>query len=73
MSGKNHEIIRKQKPRQSKHEEQRSKSGKLQSKSEGPEHPTGPNLLVLYSLAALALLAAVGLALLIVFPFYLRR
>jgi hypothetical protein len=33
----------------------------------------GPNLVVLYSLIALALVAAIGLALLIVLPFYNRR
>lgn len=33
----------------------------------------GPNLVLLYSLIALALLTAIGLALLIVRPFYLRR
>jgi hypothetical protein len=34
---------------------------------------TGPNLVLLYSLIALALAAAIGFALLIVFPFYHRR
>ncbi len=40
-----------------------------------PEDPPskGPNLILLYSLIALALLAAVGFALLIVLPFYHRR
>jgi hypothetical protein len=33
----------------------------------------GPNLVVLYGLVALALAAAIGLALLIVAPFYHRR
>ena len=33
----------------------------------------GPNLVLLYSLIALALAAAIGLALLIVLPFYQRR
>jgi len=33
----------------------------------------GPNLVVAYSLLALALLAAIGIALMIVYPFYLRR
>lgn len=33
----------------------------------------GPNLVLLYSLIALALAAAIGLALLIVLPFYHRR
>jgi hypothetical protein len=40
-----------------------------------PEDPPspGPNLYLLYSLIALALAAAIGFALLIVFPFYGRR
>lgn len=33
----------------------------------------GPNLALIYSLVGLALLAAIAIALLIVFPFYLRR
>jgi hypothetical protein len=33
----------------------------------------GPNLVVIYTLVALALAAAIGFALLIVFPFYHRR
>lgn len=33
----------------------------------------GPNLALMYSLIAFALAAAIGLALLIVFPFYHRR
>ena len=33
----------------------------------------GPNLIVLYGLLALALAAAIGLALMIVLPFYRRR
>ncbi len=33
----------------------------------------GPNLVLLYSLIALALAAAIGFALLIVLPFYHRR
>lgn len=33
----------------------------------------GPNLLLLYTLLALGLAAAIGIALLIVYPFYLRR
>jgi len=35
--------------------------------------PQGPSLAVLYSLLALALAAAIGLAALIVLPFYRRR
>jgi hypothetical protein len=40
-----------------------------------PEDPPskGPSLILLYSLIALALLAAIGFALLIVLPFYNRR
>jgi hypothetical protein len=34
---------------------------------------TGPNLILLYSLIALALAAAIGFALLVVMPFYHRR
>jgi hypothetical protein len=34
---------------------------------------SGPNLTLLYSLIALALLAAIGFALMIVLPFYHRR
>jgi hypothetical protein len=37
------------------------------------ESTKGPNLTLLYSLIALALAAAIGLAALIVRPFYLRR
>lgn len=37
------------------------------------EPSRGPNLVLLYSLIALALAAAIGFALLIVRPFYLRR
>ena len=38
------------------------------------EEPSqGPNLVLLYSLIALALVVAIGFALMIVFPFYLRR
>lgn len=33
----------------------------------------GPNLALIYSLVGLALLAAIAIALLIVFPFYQRR
>jgi uncharacterized protein HemX len=33
----------------------------------------GPSLVLLYSLLAIALAAAIGIALLIVFPFYQRR
>jgi hypothetical protein len=36
------------------------------------EKSSGPNLVLLYSLIALALIVAMGLAVLIVFPFYRR-
>jgi hypothetical protein len=46
--------------------------------SAAPDRPpvqgsSGPSLKLLYSLLALALAAAIGLALLIVLPFYRRR
>jgi hypothetical protein len=34
---------------------------------------SGPNLVLIYSLIALALAAAIGFSLMIVFPFYHRR
>jgi len=37
------------------------------------EPQKGPNLVLLYSLIALALVVAIGFAVLIVMPFYLRR
>lgn len=37
------------------------------------DRPQGPSLTLLYSLVVLALLAAIGLALMIVLPFYHRR
>jgi hypothetical protein len=37
------------------------------------ENPPGPNLVLLYSLIALALAAAIAIAGLIVLPFYHRR
>jgi hypothetical protein len=40
---------------------------------EGGEPSRGPSLTLLYSLIALALAAAIGFALMIVFPFYHRR
>jgi hypothetical protein len=39
----------------------------------GDEAAQGPNLILLYSLIALALAVAIGLAALIVLPFYQRR
>jgi hypothetical protein len=41
------------------------------NQEEGPSQ--GPNLVLLYSLIALALVVAIGFALMIVFPFYMRR
>ena len=45
------------------------------NQADDPEDPPspGPNLILLYSLIALALAAAIGFALLIVFPFYRRQ
>lgn len=40
---------------------------------DAPETASGPNLVVVYSLAALALVAAIGVAALIILPFFLRR
>jgi hypothetical protein len=37
------------------------------------EPSQGPNLVLIYSLIALALAVAIGFAMMIVFPFYLRR
>ena len=37
------------------------------------EQSNGPNLTIFYVLIALALLAAIAIAALIVFPFYIRR
>jgi len=43
-------------------------------KDDAAEEPRkGPNLVLLYSLIALALVAAIGFAALIVLPFYQRR
>jgi len=41
--------------------------------ADGGEPAQGPNLVLLYSLIALALAVAIALAALIVWPFYLRR
>jgi len=49
------------------------------SSPEAPEEPEeghpgrAPNLVLIYSLIALALATAIGFALMIVFPFYHRR
>jgi hypothetical protein len=43
-------------------------------KPSGEEAPSqGPNLVLIYSLVALALAAAIGFAIMIVLPFYQRR
>jgi hypothetical protein len=47
--------------------ERREESDALEERSQGP------NLILLYSLIALALLTAIGFAVMIVFPFYHRR
>jgi hypothetical protein len=39
----------------------------------GDQPSSGPNLTLIYSLIALALAAAIGLAMMIVLPFYQRR
>ncbi len=39
----------------------------------GGENSQGPNLTLLYSLIALALVAAIGIAVMIVLPFYRGR
>ena len=44
-----------------------------QPESENDAPSQGPSLTLLYSLIGLALLAAIGFALLIVLPFYNRR
>jgi hypothetical protein len=42
-------------------------------RNDGEEEPArGPNLVLLYSLIALALVTAIGLAAMIVWPFYRR-
>jgi hypothetical protein len=45
-----------------------------QMKNEQDEDaPKGPNIVLLYSLVALALAAAIGIAMMIVYPYYLHR
>jgi hypothetical protein len=52
---------------------------KIERPEAGPKHATGdepaqgPNLILLYSLIALALAVAIALAALIVWPFYMHR
>jgi hypothetical protein len=42
------------------------------SQTEGPE-PKGPNLVLIYSILALGLFAAMGFAAMVVYPFWVRR
>ncbi|MGD1063751.1 MAG: hypothetical protein ABR860_10870 [Terracidiphilus sp.] len=52
----------------------RGRNGAADGKAEtGGESSQGPNLVLLYSLIALALAVAIGLAALIVLPFYQHR
>jgi hypothetical protein len=53
--------------------EQSPEGREVPAPNETDDRPQGPNLVVLYSFIALALAAAIGLALLIVLPFYNRR
>ena len=49
-------------------------SPQIPSPADESEEPSkGPNLVLIYSLIALALVAAIAIAVLIVLPFYLRR
>jgi hypothetical protein len=50
-----------------------SDSGSKKTSEEEDEPSTGPNLVLMYSLIALALVAAIAFALMIVMPFYVRR
>jgi len=50
-----------------------SNSTEEPEESESDQPNTGPNLALMYCLIALALVAAIGLALLVVMPFYHRR
>ena len=49
------------------------KNASVGKKEDDGEASDGPNLVLLYSLIALALAVAIGLAALIVLPFYQRR
>lgn len=48
-------------------------SGPRHQDDSDPASSTGPNLVLIYSLIAFALVAAIAIAVLIVMPFYLRR
>jgi hypothetical protein len=41
--------------------------------TDGEQEQSGPNLVVMYSLIAVALIVAIGFAVLIVWPFYQHR
>jgi hypothetical protein len=45
----------------------------IEPDEEDEPESTGPNLFVLYGILAFGLLAAMGFAAMIVYPFYLRR
>ena len=45
----------------------------LREGGEDDGHPQGPNLVIVFSIMALALLAAIALAALIIWPFYKTR
>ena len=47
--------------------------GNAAPSEDGGRPPRGPNLTLIYGLLGAALLLAVGIALLVVFPFYVRR
>jgi hypothetical protein len=46
---------------------------KWEDRAESGKEGTGPNLWVAYTLLGLSLLAAMGIAAAIIYPFYLRR
>ncbi len=50
-----------------------SNADRREERASSNDQPQGPNLKLLYSLIVLALLTAIGLAILIVLPFYQRR
>ncbi len=49
------------------------KTGKEESSGRGLGSNSGPNLVVMYTLIAVALAVAIGFAMLIVWPFYQHR
>jgi hypothetical protein len=50
-----------------------SRNGKAIPADDSEPEPKGPNLILMYTLLALALLAAISFAVFIVHPFYIRR